>query len=173
MSEELTPETTALVDTNLFVAIGGPTNSKYRALREYVRRRDLVLEVPRRVERELSTMHYSNRVETAVEEGWAERIDPPSPTDSNAVDAMDFVRREIANRTDKDEHDVEKADTALAGLAVERLERGDESVAVLTDDRVAARAIEMGVARSGCEGSLTVFTRDDLIGDSDDDLRII
>jgi hypothetical protein len=173
MSEDLTTETTALVDTNLLVAVGGPSNAKYSALREYVEERNVVLKVPRRVEKELSTMHYGDRVETAVREGWAERIDPPSPTDSAAVDAMDFVRREIANQTGKDEHDVEKADTALAGLAVEYLERGDGPVAVLTDDRVAARAIEMGTARSDCTGSVSVFTRDDLIGDDDDDLRIL
>jgi hypothetical protein len=172
MSEGLTPETIPLVDTNLLVAVGGPQNSKYRALREYVEKRDVVLKVPRRVEQELSTMHYGDRVETAVEEGWAERVDPPSPTDSAAVDAMDFVRREIADQTGKDEHDVEKADTALAGLAVEYLERENRPVAVLTDDRVAARAIEMGTARSHCDGSVSVFTRDDLIG-GDDDLRII
>lgn len=173
MSEDLTPETVALVDTNFLVAVGGPTNSKYRALREYVQQRDVVLKVPRRVERELSTMHYADRVERAVEEGWAERIDPPSPTDSEAVNAMDFVRREIARQTGKDEHDVEKADTALAGLAVEYLKRTDEPVAVLTDDRVAARAIETGTARSDCDGSVTVFTREDLLGDGSDDLRIL
>lgn len=86
---------------------------------------------------------------------------------------MDFVYREIADKTGKDEHDVEKADTALAGLAVEFLSRENRPVAVLTDDRVAARAIEMGVARSDCDGPVAVFTRDDLIGDSDDDLRIL
>lgn len=118
-------------------------------------------------------MHYAERVERAVEEGWAERIDPPSPTDPEAVDAMDFVRQEIASQTDKDEHEVEKADTALAGLAVEFLNESDRPVAVLTDDRIAARAIETGTARSECDGAVSVFTRDELIGDSDDDLRII
>lgn len=173
MCDELTSETIALVDTNLFVAIGGPTNSKFHALREYVRDRDVVLKVPPRVERELSTMHYGDRVDVAVEEGWAERIDPPSPTDPDAVAAMDFVRREIAKQTDKDEHEVEKADTALAGLAVEYLERNDAPVAILTDDRVAASAIKLGTACSNCDGSVTVFTRSDLIGDGDDDLRIL
>jgi len=173
MSGDLTSETIALVDTNLLVAVGGPSNSKYRALREYVRQRGVVLKVPRRVERELSTMHYADRVDRAVEEGWAERIDPPSPTDPDAVNAMDYVRREIADRTEKDEHEVEKADTALAGLAVEYLKRTDRPVAVLTDDRVAARGIERGTARSDCEGSVSVFTREDLLGGSDDDLRIL
>ena len=173
MSEYLQPETVALVDTNLFVAVGGPDNDKYRALREYVENRDVSLKVPRRVERELTTMHYADRVQRAVDEGWAERIDPPSPTDPDAVSAMDFVRREIARRTGEDEHEVEKADTALAGLAVEYLKRTDDPVAVVTDDRVAARAIEAGTARSECEGSVSVFTREDLIGGGGDDLRII
>jgi hypothetical protein len=169
LSEDLTPETIPLVDTNLLVAVGGPRNSKYRELRAYVQKRDVVLRVPRRVERELSTMHYGDRVETAVEEGWAERIDSPSPTHA---DAMDFVRREIANQTGTDEHEVEKADTVFAGLAVEFLKTRDAPVAVLTDDRVAANAIETAVAKQGHGDAVSVFTRDDLIG-GDDDLRII
>lgn len=173
MGDEFSPETIALVDTNLFVAVGDPSNQKFQALREYVRSCNATLKVPRRVEQELSTMHLVDRVETAVEEGWAERIDPPSPTHTDAVDAMDFVRREIARQTGKDEHEVEKADTVFAGLAVEILQRRDGTVAVLTDDRVAADAIETAVAKQGYGSSTAVFTRDDLLGDGDDDLRII
>lgn len=172
MSDDLTPETIPLVDTNLLVAVGDPGHSKYRELREYVEKRDVVLKVPHRVEEELSTMHYGDRVETAVEEGWAERIEPPSPSHADAVDAMDFVRREIARRTGRNDHEVEKADTVFAGLAVEFLQARDAPVAVLTDDRVAAAAIESAVAKQGYDDAISVFTRDDLLG-GDDDLRII
>lgn len=171
--DDLTPETIPLVDTNLLVAVGGPENLKYRALRRYVEKRDVVLKVPRRVEEELSTMQYGDRIETAVEEGWAERIDSPSPTKADAVDAMDFVRREIAHQTGKDEHEVEKADTVFAGLAVEFWQVRDAPVAVLTDDRIAADAIETAVAKQGYGDAISVFTRDELLGDDDGDLRII
>lgn len=172
MSEEPDASDTVLVDTNVFVAVGEPETAKYRSLREYTQRRGLVLLVPQRVHRELSAMHVANRVETAVENGWAEIVDPPSPTQAEAVTAMDVVRREIARRSDKDEHDVEKADTVLAGLAIEYRHRRCETVFVLTDDRVAGAAIRLAVRQQGYEGSVTVVTRDDIL-DSDDDIRLI
>jgi len=172
MSEEPDTSDTVLVDTNVFVAVGEPETAKYRSLREYAQRRGLVLLVPQRVHWELSAMHVANRVETAVENGWAEIVDPPSPTQAEAVTAMDVVRREIARRSDKDEHDVEKADTVLAGLAIEYCHRRGETVFVLTDDRVAGAAIRLAVRQQGYEGAVTVITRDDIL-DSDDDIRLI
>jgi hypothetical protein len=86
-------------------------------------------------------MHIADRVESAVDDGWADVVAPPSPTDSDAVAAMDSVLREIARRSPKDEHEVEKADTVLAGLAIEYLNRRENQVFVLTDDTVAAEAI--------------------------------
>lgn len=172
MHEEPGPDDAVFADTNLFVAVGGPDNSKYQTLREYAIRRDLVLLVPQRVKQELGTMHVANRVDTAVDEGWAEIVDPPSPRQADAVDAMDFVRRELARRTDRDEHEVEKADTIFAGLAIEYLKREGDHVVVLTDDRVAADAITRAVANQGYGEAVTVLTRADVI-DDDDDLRII
>jgi hypothetical protein len=95
-SSDLLSDAFALADTNLFVAIGGPENSKFQKLRKFVARHQIILQVPQRVVGELSTMHIADRVETAIEEGWATEINPPSPTDSDAVAAMDYVRREIA-----------------------------------------------------------------------------
>lgn len=172
MPEGPHPEDVVLVDTNVFVAVGDPNNSKYQALREYATDRDLVLAVPRRVRDELSAMHVANRVETAVEEGWAEVVDPPSPTHGDAVAAMDFVRREIARRTDKDEHEVEKADTVFAGLAIEYVQRDRHAVYIVTDDRVAAAAITRAVEHQGYDDEVVVLTRDDIV-DDDDDVRVI
>ena len=172
MSEEPDSDDVVLVDTNIFVAVGEPDNSKYQSLREYAQQRDLVLLVPRRVREELSTMHVANRVETAVEDGWADVVNPPSPTHSEAVTAMDTVRREIARRSDKDEHEVEKADTVLAGLAIEYHQRRGKDVFVLTDDKVAAEAIRLAMRQQDFEDAVTVVTRTDIL-DSDDDFRLI
>jgi predicted nucleic acid-binding protein len=171
-SNELGPEDVVLVDTNLFVSVGGVDHPKFRKLREFAERRQLTLQVPRRVKQELSTMHIADRVERAVDEGWAELIDPPSPTDPDAVTAMDFVRREIARQTGKEEHRVEKADTVFAGLAIELLREGNPRVAVLTDDRIAAAAIERAVEEQGHGESILVLRRDDVI-DDDGDFRVI
>lgn len=85
---------------------------------------------------------------------------------------MDFVRREITKKTGKDEHLVEKADTVFAGLAIEALRDGNPRVAVLTDDNVAAEAIEQAIEKQGYGESILVLRRDDIIGD-EGDVRVI
>lgn len=44
---------------------------------------------------------------------------------------MDEARRFIANETDRNEDIIEKADTALVGLAVQLLDTGNAETAVL------------------------------------------
>ncbi|WP_142860660.1 hypothetical protein [Salinigranum halophilum] len=171
-SNELGPEDAILIDTNLFVAVGGVNHPKFQKLREFAERGQLTLLVPQRVKQELSTMHIADRVERAVDEGWAELIDPPSPTDPDAVAAMDFVRREIARQTGKEEHRVEKADTVFAGMAIELLREGNPRVAILTDDRIAAAAIERAVEQHGYDESVLVLRRDGIV-DGDGDVRVI
>jgi hypothetical protein len=117
-------------------------------------------------------MHIADRVETAIEQGWAELTDSPSPTDPDAVAAMDFVRREIARQTGKEEHRVEKADTVFAGLAIELLREGNPRVVVLTDDRIAAAAIERAVEQQRYGELILVLRREDVIND-DSDVRVI
>jgi hypothetical protein len=169
MSEALDAADIVLVDTNVLVAVGGPDREKYQALRRVIQRSGVVLRVPERVNTEMSTMQIADRVETE----WAEH--PPAPTDSDAVSAMDFARRDIANQSGKDEHEVEKADTVFAGLAIEYLKRdASESVVVLTDDTVAATAIQRAITQQGYDGSITVLRLDDVIGDeTGDDFRVI
>lgn len=172
-SEELGPDDVVLVDTNLFVAVGGPEKPKYEKLRSFAKHQNVTLQVPQRVVDELSTMHVANRVEVAVDEGWATVVDPPAPSHGEAVAAMDFVRREIARRSEKDEHVVEKADTVFAGLAIEFLQQGNQRVVVLTDDRIAAEAIERAVQEQGYGESVPVLRRTDIIDDDDGDVRVI
>ena len=159
-SDELGPEDAILVDTNLFVAVGGVNHPKFQKLREFAERRQLTLLVPQRVKQELSTMHIADRVERA------------STTDPDAVAAMDFVRREIARQTGKEEHRGEKADTVFAGLAIELLREGNPRVAILTDDRIAAAAIERAVEQQGYDESVLVLRRDDIV-DGDGDVHVI
>jgi len=173
MPDEPGPDDTVLVDTNVFVAVGGPDNTKYQALRAFATDHNLELHVPERVVEELRTMHAADRVEQAVQAGWARVVQPPEPTHSDAIAAMDHVRRTIASRSDKDEHKVEKADTVFAGLAIEYLHRHDNAVFVVTDDRVAAAAISESLAARGAADRVAVLTRDDVFDDDDDDIRMI
>lgn len=166
---KLDPEERTLVDTNLFVAIGNPENAKFHRFRETVTQRDVVLSVPERVREELSIHPTERRLTTALEEGWAEIVSAPSLTATEAVTAMDRARRTIAKITERDEHDVEKADTVFAGLAVQYLALGDDRVTVLTDDGPATAAIETAVRSVEARGNVRVLTLEDVIGANDDD----
>lgn len=165
----LDPDERSLVDTNLFVAIGPPGNPKFDQFRAVVRSSNVVLSVPERVRDELTVHPNERRLSTALEEGWAEIVSPPPATATEAISAIDRVRREIATLTSCDEHEVEKADTVFAGLAVEYLSRGDDRVTVLTDDGPAATAIERAVDASDVHGTVRVLTLDDVIDVDDTD----
>lgn len=172
MGDEESQGSVVLADTNLFVAVGSVDSQKYDALRDWAQQRSATLRVPSRVSEELRVMHLADRLETAVDEGWATIVDPPEPTASAAISAMDSVRQYIADQTGADEHDVEKADTVFAGLAIEYIEQGHSTVIVLTDDKIASAAIERAVSTSGYENRITVYRRTDIL-DTGDDFRVI
>lgn len=156
---------TVLVDANVFFAVGHPSNAKYQQFRTAVERADIVLQLPRRVVGELGGPETAP-VRTALDEGWAEVVSAPDPTDGAAVAASDVARRTIANETGRPEHDVEKPDVILAGLAVQYArEHTSPAVAILTDDTPARRGIENGVASQGYGDVISVYTLADIIGD--------
>lgn len=81
-----------------------------------------------------------------------------------------MARRTIANETGQPEHTVEKADTILAGLAVQcLLDRPIDGVVVLTDDIAARHGIENAVDRSGYTEAVEVCGVHDVIGDDPED----
>ena len=162
-----------LVDTNLFIAIGSPENTKFQRFRETVAESGVILSVPERVREELSIHPIERRLTTALDEGWAEIVSAPPVTASEAVTATDRARRTIAEITGQDEHDVEKADTIFAGLAVQYLTLGDNRVTVLTDDGPATTAIKTAVRSIEVRGEIRVLTLEEAIGESDDDITLI
>jgi len=170
---ELHSNERTLVDTNFFVAIGSPENTKFQRFRETVAESGVVLSVPERVQEELSIHPVERRLTTALDEGWAEIVSAPPLTASEAVTAADRARRTIAEITGQDEHDVEKADTMFAGLAVQYLTLGDTRVTVLTDDGPATTAIKTAVRSVEVRGDVRVLTLAEVIGESDDDITLI
>lgn len=91
-------------------------------------------------------------------------------------DRSGIARRAIASKsTDKDEHDVEKADPVFAGLAVEYLldKKTADNVTVITADRIACEAIETAISSLGYTGQVSIITPWDLIDEEDDDLTLI
>lgn len=163
-----------LVDANIFYAIGRPSNPQYRRFRSAVQNAGIVCKLPRRVIGELGGPE-TDRVRTALDEGWATIIDAPSPTDGDAVAASDIARRTIANETDQAEHEVEKTDVILAGLAIQYVrDRSTAGVVVLTDDKPAKKGIENAVRAQGYTDAITVYGLADIIGDDPgDSMRLI
>lgn len=138
-----------VADTGVFVRCGGPANQKYQRLRRAVRQADVSLLIPRRVYEELGgdpdDQVYSSsavRWQAGISEGWirvAAELDYTNPLVSRV---MDETRRFIANETNRSEHLIEKADTALVGLAAQLLDDGTaRTVVVLTTDKPAGRAV--------------------------------
>ncbi len=163
-----------LVDANIFYAIGSPSNPQYQRFRSVVQNAGVVCKLPRRVIHELGGPE-TDRVRTALDEGWATIIDAPSPTDGDAVAASDIAKRTIANETDQPEHEVEKTDAILAGLAIQYIrDRSSAGVVVLTDDKPAKKGIVNAVRAQGYTDTITVYGLADIIGDDPgDSMRLI
>lgn len=163
-----------IVDANVFFAIGHPSNPQYARFRREVQNVGVVCKLPRRVIGELGGPE-TDRVRTALDEGWAEIIDAPSPTDGDAVAASDIVRRSIASETSQPEHEVEKTDTILAGVAIQYVrDCSTAGVVVLTDDTPARKGIENAVTALGYTDAITVHGLADIIGDDPgDSMRLI
>ena len=165
----LVGENEVLVDANIFFAIGRPSNQKYDRFRQEVKRANTVLKLPRRVVGELGGSE-TERVQTALDEGWAEIVDAPDVEDGDALAASDIARRTIANETDRPEHEVEKTDAVLAGLAIQYLrDRSAESIVVLTDDDPARKGIRNAAENQGYADAVSVYGVRDIIGDDPDD----
>lgn len=149
--------TVYLADTGVFVRCGGPDNEKHRRLRRSLRRANAELIVPRRVAAELGVdpdleayPSVDGTFSTGVDEGWIVVADELPYADPLVSTVMDQARRFIATETGRSEDVVEKADTALVGLAAHLLESGDAtSVVVLTTDKPAGRAAERILANHG------------------------
>lgn len=151
-----------IADTGVFVRCGGPTNEKFQRLRRAVQRAGTVLHVPPQVYEELGGDPAAESYPSGdipypdgFEEGWivvSDSIDYGTPLVSTV---MDDARRFIAHETGRDEDIVEKADTALVGLAAQWLNSGQvDHVVLLTTDKPAGRAAETVLARHGFEESI-------------------
>lgn len=146
-----------IVDTCVFVACGQTDNPKFHGLAHEAHRRDTTLLIPPRVYEGLGgdpeTDVYGSGslpIESAIQEGWVTVTEPPDYTDSTVSQVMDETRRFIASETDRSEDSVEKADTAVIGLAVQLLNQGHaEAVFIYTGDQPAGNAATRIIPRYG------------------------
>lgn len=145
-----------IADTGVFVRCGGPDNEKFQRLRRALQGAGVSLRIPQRVYEELggdlADPYPSGNIPytDGFEEGWitlADELDYTTPVVSTV---MDDARRFIANETDRDEDRIEKADTALVGLAAQLLDSGQaDHVTLLTTDKPAGRAAETLLPQHG------------------------
>jgi hypothetical protein len=158
MSESFDPlgESVAWVaDTGLFVACGRQQNQKYTALERFAQRNDLTFVIPQRVYDELGgapdrSTPGQTPINSAIDAGWVRVADEPDYSNSIVSQVMDDVRSFIARSSNRDEDQIEKADTALAAVAVEQLQE-DKFVCVVTTDVDAGEGVVASLDATGFE----------------------
>ncbi|GAA0721072.1 hypothetical protein J2744_000379 [Halorubrum trapanicum] len=158
MSEEFAPNRADVLwvaDTGLFVACGRQQNNKYTALEQFARRNDITLVIPQRVYDELGgaperSTPGQTPINSAIDAGWVAVAEEPDYTNSTVSQVMDDVRTFIARSSNRREDQIEKADTALAAVAAERLDTGDvEFACIVTTDIDAGEGIVSVLSRNG------------------------
>lgn len=113
-----------IADTALFVATGQLSNSRPQAVRRFARR---TVVLPKQVYGELTIDDpdiAAPPVDAATAEGWATVAAPLEFSEPVVSQAMDGVRRYIANADDRPADEGEQADAVLAVLAGHHLSAG-------------------------------------------------
>ena len=149
--------TVYIADTGVFVRCGGPDKDKFQRLRRALRPAGVSLHIPQRVYEELGGDSAADAYPSGnipypdgFNEGWIVVADELDYTNPVVSAVMDQARRFIANETDRDEDSIEKADTALVGLAAQILDSGEANhVVVLTTDKPAGKAAETLLPQHG------------------------
>ncbi|WP_136718513.1 hypothetical protein [Halorientalis salina] len=158
MSESLDPSHETVVwvaDTGLFIACGRQQNNKYTALKQFAQRNDTTFVIPQRVYDELGGAPDRSTpgqmpINSAITDGWVTVADEPDYTNSTVSKVMDTVRGYIARSSNRDEDDIEKADTALAAVAATHLDNGDARyVCIVTTDVDAGEGVVAALAAHG------------------------
>lgn len=153
--DPLDASTAWVADTGLFIACGRQQNAKYTALERYAQRHELSFVIPQRVYDELSgapdrSTPGQTPVDSAISAGWVTVADEPDYTNSAVSRVMDAVRTYIARSSNRNEDGIEKADTALAAVAVDCLDSGDTNyVCVVTTDIDAGNGVVAALESNG------------------------
>jgi hypothetical protein len=94
---ETVAETAHIIDSGVFIKVGGPANSKFEALQGFARRNDTTFLVPTRVVAELAQGAAGDRLERTRNEGWAKRYAEDLNYANPAIsDTTDIATRYIA-----------------------------------------------------------------------------
>ena len=158
-----------IADTGVFIAAGRQENSKFTALARFAERRDATFVIPRRVYDELSGAPDRSTpselpIDTAIDAGWVRIADPLDYTNPAVATVMDNVRGYIARASNRNEDTIEKADTALAGVAAQLLETGKAGyIYLVTTDIDAGKGAVNAIGNAGFDGQIKVVDGFELI----------
>jgi hypothetical protein len=151
-----------IADSGLFIACGRQQNNKYIALSRFATTNEITFLIPQRVYDELGgapapSTPGQTPVNSAIDAGWVAVADQLDYTTPAVAAVMDDVRSYIAHASNRPEDQIEKADTALAGVAVQRLARDDiPAVSVVTTDTDAGAGVKRAVEAAGFEGQISI-----------------
>ncbi|KZN22630.1 hypothetical protein A4G99_19430 [Haladaptatus sp. R4] len=158
-----------VADSGLFIACGRQQNNKYTALRRFAQRNGISFMIPQRVYSELGgapnrSTPSQTPINSAIDAGWVTTADELDYTNGGVAAVMDTVRRFIAKASHRSEDQIEKADTALAGVAMQLLNSGNAaSVTVVTRDTDAGKGVVRAIEARGFEGQIEFKNGFDLI----------
>lgn len=156
-----------VLDTSVVSAIGRPDNDKYLAFAELFTEAEAVCHVPCCVMDELDAdtgREYDApvRIHHGEMENWMSR--GPSfdggaqyANGPTAGTVADRIRRRMADKFDVSEHEVEKVDTLLPGIAVQLLALDINRTGVVIKDKHAAEAAYTVLQDSPYENLIRIY----------------
>lgn len=158
---------THIADTGFIVPLGQPTNPRYQRVRTFAERNEIVFLIPERVYEELTEpASETATIDIAIEKGWVAVSDPLDYSVPLVSKTMDGVQRYIANADDRPEDEIERADTALGGLAAQVLAEGSaSSVYIYTSDIAAGEGVETVLGSQEYNDSVTFVNAFQFIDD--------
>jgi len=161
-------QATWVVDTGLFIACGRQQNNKYTSLERFTERNDLTFVIPKRVYDELGgapnrSTPGQTPINSAIDAGWVTVAAEPDYTNSTVSQVMDDVRSFIARSSNRNEDQIEKADTALAAVTAATLQDEADHVCLVTTDIDAGEGVVAALEANGFENRVQYKNGFDLI----------
>ncbi|WP_049946407.1 hypothetical protein [Halalkalicoccus jeotgali] len=151
-----------VADSGLFIACGRQENTKYTALERFATHNQITFIIPQHVYEELNSAPAQSTpgqipIDSAITSGWVTVADDLDYTNSTVSTVMDRTRSYIANSSNRSEDQIERADTALAGVAIQLLLQGPaSSVCLLTTDADAGQGVVTAIEAAGFTDQITL-----------------